>query len=297
MDTAAAGGLGLGLVLSAVLLGLRHGVDWDHIAAITDIAATQDTRRRGFVLGTLYVLGHAAVVLVLGVVAIVVGRSLPAWADALMGRVVGVTLLILGGYVVYSLIRHRGQVRLQSRWMLLISGARRAYRRGRGLFAAPVVRDEEHDHAHASVVGYHHDEEVGRNAPSNPVGPFRAPTHRHPHRHAQDVAFESYGTKTSLGVGMLHGIGAETPTQVVVFLAAANAGGPAGGVVVLVAFLVGLVAANTGITIAATSGFFATSGRPLPRIALAGVTATVSLVVGFLLVTGYDAVLPAFFAG
>lgn len=297
METAAAGGLGLGLVMSAFLLGLRHGVDWDHIAAITDIAATQDTRRRGFVLSTLYVLGHAAVVLVLGVVAIVVGRSLPAWADALMGRVVGFTLLILGGYVVYSLVRHRGQVRLQSRWMLLISGARRVYRRGRNLFAVPEASDVDHDHAHAAVGGYHHDDELGPETPSNPVGPFRAPTHRHPHRHSQDVAFESYGTKTSLGVGMLHGIGAETPTQVVVFLAAANAGGSTGGIIVLVAFLVGLVAANTGITFAATSGFFATSGRPLPRIALAGATAAVSLVVGFLLVTGNDAVLPAFFAG
>jgi high-affinity nickel-transport protein len=297
METAATGGLGLGLVISAVLLGLRHGVDWDHIAAITDIAATQDTRRRGFVLSTLYVLGHAAVVFVLGVIAIVVGRNLPGWADALMGRMVGFTLLILGGYVVYSLVRHRGQVRLQSRWMLLISGIRRIYRRGRGLLAATETSHVEHDHAHAAVVGYHHDDELVAEASPSPVGSFRAPTHRHSHRHSQDVAFESYGTKTSLGVGMLHGIGAETPTQVVVFLAAANAGGSAGGLIVLMAFLVGLVAANTGITLAATSGFFATSGRKLPRIALASVTAVVSLVVGVLLVTGQDTLLPAFFAG
>src|SRR5215218_1862554 len=30
----------LGLLLTAFLLGLRHGIDWDHIAAITDITST-----------------------------------------------------------------------------------------------------------------------------------------------------------------------------------------------------------------------------------------------------------------
>ena len=40
-------GLGVGLMMSAFFLGLRHGVDWDHIAAITDLSATQDSTRRG----------------------------------------------------------------------------------------------------------------------------------------------------------------------------------------------------------------------------------------------------------
>ena len=29
-------------VVAAFLLGMRHGIDWDHIAAITDIGATQE---------------------------------------------------------------------------------------------------------------------------------------------------------------------------------------------------------------------------------------------------------------
>ena len=37
-QAAAASILGTGL-----LLGLRHGIDWDHIAAITDIASTTTT--------------------------------------------------------------------------------------------------------------------------------------------------------------------------------------------------------------------------------------------------------------
>src|SRR3989337_921828 len=30
----------VGLLITALVLGLRHGIDWDHIAAITDITST-----------------------------------------------------------------------------------------------------------------------------------------------------------------------------------------------------------------------------------------------------------------
>ncbi len=60
------GQIGVGLVALGVGLGLRHGIDWDHIAAITDVTSSQPSRLRGFAMGTLYALGHAAVVLTLG---------------------------------------------------------------------------------------------------------------------------------------------------------------------------------------------------------------------------------------
>src|SRR3990170_7817128 len=31
---------GLGVLVTGLLLGIRHGIDWDHIAAITDITST-----------------------------------------------------------------------------------------------------------------------------------------------------------------------------------------------------------------------------------------------------------------
>ena len=53
---------GIGVIVSAFLFGFRHGIDWDHIAAITDIAGSQDDRRSAMFFGTLYALGHALVV-------------------------------------------------------------------------------------------------------------------------------------------------------------------------------------------------------------------------------------------
>lgn len=123
-----AGEVGLALALFGLTLGLRHGIDWDHIAAITDITQAQPSRWRGFLMGTLYALGHASVVVMLGLLAILAGRRLPDWVDGYMERVVGVTLVVLGVWVLYSLVRDPGAFRLQSRWMLVFAAVRRAYR-------------------------------------------------------------------------------------------------------------------------------------------------------------------------
>ena len=53
----------LGLVLfSCAFLGFRHGFDYDHIAAIADIAGVQARVSATMRLGLMYALGHAATV-------------------------------------------------------------------------------------------------------------------------------------------------------------------------------------------------------------------------------------------
>ncbi len=279
-------GLGIGLIISSLLLGLRHGVDWDHIAAITDISATQDSARRGFLLGVVYALGHGLVVLVIGIVVIVAGRSLPDSIDALFGRIVGWTLILLGVYLLYSLVVNRDGFRMQSRWMLIIGTGRRLiawFRRSDGV---------EHEHEHAAFDVHHSDSDDGGQSDISV-----APVHSHRHTHGPDAGFGEYGNSVSFGVGMLHGIGAETPTQVVTFLAASRAGGISAGVTVLVVFLVGLFIANGIISWLFSYGFRATGRRQGVQMALGAFTAVASLVVGTLFALGRDAVLPAFFAG
>src|SRR4029453_12435639 len=84
---------GIGVIVSAFLFGFRHGIDWDHIAAITDIAGSQDDR------GTLYAVGHALVVFLIGTAAILLGERLPESIDNVMEKIVGVTLIMLGVFV------------------------------------------------------------------------------------------------------------------------------------------------------------------------------------------------------
>src|SRR5260370_21918517 len=95
--------------------GFRHGIDWDHIAALTDITGSQDDGRRSMVLATMYALGHALVVFSLGVAAILLAERLPAGVDAVMERVLGSTLVLLGVAVLVALLRQGRGFRMRIR--------------------------------------------------------------------------------------------------------------------------------------------------------------------------------------
>ena len=61
------------ILMSSLLLGFRHGVDWDHIAAITDLVGVESKPKQGMLLATMYSLGHGVVILVLGLSAVGIG--------------------------------------------------------------------------------------------------------------------------------------------------------------------------------------------------------------------------------
>ena len=295
---AATEALGIGIIVSGFLFGFRHGIDWDHIAAITDITSSQEERGRAFEYGTIYALGHALVVLVIGVVAIALGARLPEGVDEVMGRIVGVTLIALGIYVFAALVRHGREFRMRSRWMLIFSGVQGAFRKVRG-----GRRREAHDlepvHRHAEQDGSL-SVAVAEDIPVSEWhhGHHGRPGHHH-HKHPEptDEAFMNYGRGTACGVGMLHGIGAETPTQVVIFLTAAGAGGALAGVLILVVFLIGLLASNTLITFGSAFGFVTASKNWTLYVTVAVLTASASLIIGTLFLLGKGAVLPALFGG
>ncbi|HEX2090332.1 MAG TPA: hypothetical protein VHI54_10470 [Actinomycetota bacterium] len=293
MAQAAREGLGFGLVVAAFWFGFRHGIDWDHIAAITDITSSQEERRKGVVFATLYALGHALVVLALGILAILAGDRLPSNVDAIMGRVVGVTLLVLGVYVLVSLLKHGRDFRLRSRWMLVFAGVRKGARWvrervGGGHTELAPARDadlsEEIEGESVSAHDWHH-------------GHHGQPGHHHHAAPERDDVFQNYTRMTSFGVGMIHGVGAETPTQVLIFLTAAGAGGRAAGIAVLVAFIIGLLGSNSLIAVGSAWGFLRASTNFPLYATVAVLTAVFSLILGSLFVLGKESVLPAIFGG
>ena len=326
IDTGAAG---LGVLITGLLLGIRHGIDWDHIAAITDITSTTAAasaaeaahaeehraaatghehghggmtelqahggapasgvrpgpggpRRAAVVavagasvagtgigsaslasrwvrpeqaeairLGTLYAVGHGIVVIVLGIAALTFGALLPDWLDPIMGRVVGLTLLGLGIWVLYSVYRFargEGEFRLRSRWMLVFDGARYAWR--------------------------------------------RLQARLHGHEHVEPLEMSSYGTRTALGVGMIHGIGAETGTQVLLIAGVGSAASSGLGIPMLLAFVLGLLISNFVIVVVSSVGFVASQTRELLYVAVGAVAGVFSLIIGAIFLFGLDAVLP-----
>lgn len=302
-ESAAAQTLGVGLVVAAFWFGFRHGIDWDHIAAIADITSSQDDRRQSIAFGTLYALGHAVVVFIIGVIAILVGGRLPESVDTFMTRVVGATLVLLAVYVFVALIRHGRDFRLRSRWMLVFSGVRRGSRWARAKVAGSgsgTGGGGEIDERSAMELA---DEELARGGdPTDPSlwhhGHHGRPGHHHHIRpEKDDDQFASYGRGTAFSVGMLHGIGGETPTQVILFAGLSAGGGGAEGVVVLLAFLVGLFGSNTLITLGSAFGFLSASKNWGVYLSVSIITGVFSLILGIMFLFDNTEVLPAFFGG
>ncbi len=241
-------------LLSCALLGFRHGFDYDHLAAISDITSVQRGWRQGMGLGLLYALGHALTVALLGCAVISLHLSLPAHLDSIGERLVGLTLIVLAIYVLVSYIRSRGvtgahQHIPRSRIALLISGARFARWR--------IMRL------------------------ANPALP-----------RPQAFSFR-YDRSTVFAVGIIHGLGAETPSQLLLFLLAANLGGTSRGFIGLLCFIAGLLVMNTVMT-ASASGIFAGSvHRPRLQTFVTSLAAVYSFVVGIIFLFGTSDRLPA----
>ncbi|MDP9328520.1 MAG: hypothetical protein M3P10_09950 [Actinomycetota bacterium] len=297
---------GGGLLVSAFLFGFRHGIDWDHIAAITDIAGSQEDRHRSILLGSIYALGHALVVFLIGTAAIVLGERLPDSVDGVMTRIVGATLILLGIYVVVGLVQHGREFRMRSRWMLIFSAVRSLSRKLRGARAAGAAQGGSPDHLHeAEPVHVHSASDSSLSlavAEDIPVsdwhhGHHGRPGHHH-HKHPEpDEQLMQYGRGTAFGVGMIHGVGAETPTQLLIFLTAAGAGGRLAGELVLATFITGLLVSNTLITVGSAVGFLRASRNWTVYLIVALLTALFSTVIGTLFLLGKETLLPGLFGG
>lgn len=108
---------------------------------------------------------------------------------------------------------------------------------------------------------------------------------------------DQYGRRAAFGMGMLHGVGAETPTQVLLFAAAADAGGRAAGIGILLSFVAGLLCSNSGLSGLAAVGYMRARSLQPFAYTLAALTGIFSTVVGLLFLSGNASVLPALFGG
>src|SRR2546426_586454 len=199
-------------------LGFRHGFDWDHIAAITDITSTTTA-------------GHA-------------------WVDPILEKVVGVTLVLLGVWVIYSVVQYlrgKSDFRLRSRWMLVFDLARNAW-----------------DSLQARI---------------------------HGHEHRPSAHSTQYGPRTAFGVGMIHGVGAETGSQALLLAGIAGVTGTT-GIVILLAFIVGLLLSNTLVAVVSASGFIGAQRMRTLYVIVGAFAGVASLVIGGVFIVGLGPGLP-----
>jgi high-affinity nickel permease len=233
-------------LLSCAVLGFRHGFDYDHIAAISDITSIEQKTSRAMRLGLLYAAGHASMIALLGGIVVLFQLSLPHRLDSLAERLVGLTLIVLAMYVMGSLIWGNPQTIPPSRAALIVRGYRKLRRRFSSLPETSSAGESIH-----------------------------------------------YSGPIAFGVGVIHGLGAETPSQLGLFLLAANLGGVTKGLGGMAMFLAGLLIMNTLMTASACGLFHGATTHPRITRLFMGLTAVYSFVVGCVFLLGSSGHLPA----
>ncbi len=307
--TAATPAADLGILLTGLLLGIRHGIDWDHIAAITDITST--TAAAGMAEaahagqhettpGPHHVHGGqgelrthdagpgAAVASPAIATRPGVGRTriMSGQADAIrLGTLYalghGLVVIVLGlaaiafgallpdwldpimGRVVGFTLVALGLWVLYSVYRYASAGEKFRLR-SRWMLVFDFIRH----------------------------GWRILQARIHGHEHVEPLEMSSYGAGTSFGVGMVHGIGAETGTQVLLIAAVGGASSAGLGVPMLFAFVIGLLISNFAIVLVSSVGFVSSQSREQIYVAIGAVAGLFSLFVGSIFLFGLDGVLP-----
>ncbi|HXO20168.1 MAG TPA: urease accessory protein [Thermoanaerobaculia bacterium] len=97
----------ISLLLLGLLLGMRHALEADHLAAVASLA-TRSKGMRGTVLqGAVWGLGHTLTLLVVGGACLLLRAAISARLAAALEGAVGVMLLLLGADVLLRLRRRR----------------------------------------------------------------------------------------------------------------------------------------------------------------------------------------------
>lgn len=86
-------------------LGLLHALDADHIAAVTGLAGARAGFRDSVRFCLRWSLGHGAVLLSVGAAVLLLGMAIPDSLSALAERLVGAVLVLIGGYVLWDVLR------------------------------------------------------------------------------------------------------------------------------------------------------------------------------------------------
>ena len=144
-------------LLLGFLIGLRHALDPDHVAAVAALATRARSTRACALQGAIWGLGHTVTVLLLGGACVALGTVIPEPVERASEAVVGVMLLLLGADVLWRLTKptpestaaatERGE---RPPWRAFVVGSIH----GMAGSAALVLLAARSDHGVAAGLGY-----------------------------------------------------------------------------------------------------------------------------------------------
>lgn len=95
------------ILLLGLLLGMRHALDADHLAAVATLVTRSRSLGDTVLQGVAWGAGHTLTLLLFGGAVLVLGLVLPERAAAALELAVGVMLVVLGADVLYRLWHSR----------------------------------------------------------------------------------------------------------------------------------------------------------------------------------------------
>jgi high-affinity nickel-transport protein len=221
--------------LLAVFIGMKHGIDGDHVAAIADMVGSEQRKKKQLTLGVMYAIGHGMIVMVIGVLFIYIGVQLPDATKQVLEMLVSITLILLGMFIIWSIFQQKKDYEYKSRLRIVV----------------------EFFHTLAS--------KVTSGTKMNQLSPTKI------------------GAIGAFIIGILHGIGVESPTQIAIISNAIGLDNLTVALIQLTLFVIGLLIATIGITFCLSWGFMKARVKNKLFLLLGTVTGTYSLGLGILM--------------
>ncbi|MGM0873762.1 MAG: High-affinity nickel-transporter [Bacillota bacterium] len=216
--------------LLAILIGMRHGMDGDHIAALADMIGREKQKLKQYSLGVMYSVGHGLIVLIIGLLTIYVGVRLPEGAYGILELLVSFTLILLGGIILHSVIKHQHEYEYKSRISIVFG------------FLEKLTSREE-----------------GKRLTSKPF---------------------TLGILGAFIIGLIHGIGVESPTQIAIISNAVGLDNITAATLHLILFVFGLLISTIAFTFLLSWGFLKARVKKILYIVLGLLTGMYSVGLG-----------------
>jgi len=96
-----------GILILGFLIGLRHALEADHVAAVAALASRSPSAREAWPLGALWGLGHTVTLFIVGGVVFALSAAIPEDVSRYLELLVGVMLVLLGADVLYRVVHDR----------------------------------------------------------------------------------------------------------------------------------------------------------------------------------------------
>jgi ABC-type nickel/cobalt efflux system permease component RcnA len=95
------------ILLLGLLIGMKHALETDHVAAVAALASRSGTIGQAVRQGVAWGLGHTATLFAVGLAVLLIGTVVPTSIARILELAVGIMLVLLGADVIRRVLRDR----------------------------------------------------------------------------------------------------------------------------------------------------------------------------------------------